>query len=50
MKTDLFEIKELKKTSLRTYCVLLDEDYYLDAAEMIGEENYGAMITSVNPG
>ena len=44
MKTDLFETKELKKTSLRTFCVLLDEHYYLDAAEMIGEDNYGAMI------
>ena len=24
--------------------MLLDEHYYLDAAEMIGEDNYGAMI------
>ena len=40
MKTDLFETKELKKTSLRTFCVLLDEHYYLDAAEMIGDENF----------
>ena len=44
MKTDLLPIKDLKKTSYRSYCVLLDTKFYLDAAEMINDDNHGAQI------
>ena len=42
MQTDLYPIKELKKTAYRSYCVLLDAKFYLDAAEMINDDNHGA--------
>ena len=44
MKCDLYPTKDLKFTPYRAYCVMLDDDYYLDAAEMINEWNYGAQI------
>jgi hypothetical protein len=44
MRTEIFEIDELKMTPLRTFCVMLDENNYCDAAELINETNDGAMI------
>ena len=44
MKADLHGIKELKKVSYRNYCLMLDNNYYLDAAEMCNENNFGAQI------
>jgi len=44
MKCDIFPIKDLKSTAYRSYCVMLDKNFYLDAAEMINEWNYGAQI------
>ena len=41
MKTDLFPIKDLKTTSYRSYCFLLD------VAEMVYDDSHGAQINDL---
>ena len=44
MKCEIHGIKDLKTTSFRAYCLLLDDKHYLDAADMCNDTNFGAMI------
>ena len=44
MKGDMYSMITLDQTSFRSYCVMYDDENYLDASEMLTEMNFGAQI------